>query len=76
MTNVLLILMLVLLAPMSALSVTAFIRMRRKDILRESGHREQANEQNTEDRSMDEGFSNLMTYSVKLGRGRTSGGEP
>ena len=26
--------------------------------------------------SMDEGFENLMTYHVKLGRGKTSGGEP
>lgn len=27
-------------------------------------------------RQMDEGFDNLMTYTVKLGHGRETGGEP
>ena len=27
-------------------------------------------------RAMDEGFDNVMSYSVKLGRGKTTGGEP
>ena len=27
-------------------------------------------------REMDEGFDNLMGYTVKLGRGRSTGGEP
>lgn len=76
MTVILLALVLVLLVPVCALSVELLVR------LRGSGGRERT-AQNEADRAaaeagrkMDEGFDNLMTYSVSLGQGRVSGGEP
>lgn len=78
MTEILLVLVLVLLVPVFALSVVLSARLWRQEKLqdRKCQEQEEAPDKAEEDRSMDEGFSNLMTYSVKLGRGRTSGGEP
>ena len=44
----------------------------------EDGQVQEAEEVSGEDRgrAMDEGFDNIMRYSVNLGRGRTTGGEP
>ena len=37
---------------------------------------EAAEEEARRSRSMNEGFENLMQYEVRLGRGKTTGGEP
>lgn len=44
----------------------------------DDGQVQKAEEVSGEDRgrAMDEGFDNIMRYSVGLGRGRTTGGEP
>lgn len=44
----------------------------------DDGQVQKAEEVSGEDRgrAMDEGFDNIMRYSVSLGRGRTTGGEP
>ena len=53
----------------------------RKNLSKEghdNGQVQKAEEVSGEDRgrAMDEGFDNIMRYSVNLGRGRTTGGEP
>lgn len=37
---------------------------------------EAAEDETRRSRQMDEGFDNLMSYSVKIGHGRVTGGEP
>lgn len=78
MTEALLILVSVLLAPVSALAVVFLVRLRRE--MPRGSERAAMNEAEKaaaeEGRRMDDGFNALMTYSVKLGRGRVSGGEP
>ena len=53
----------------------------RKNLSKEghdNGQVQKAEEVSGEDRgrAMDEGFDNIMRYSVNLGRGRSTGGEP
>ena len=44
--------------------------------VREERYRDEADEREArQSRAMEEGIENLMTFEVKLGRGRTSGGE-
>lgn len=82
MTNLLLVLVLVLLVPVFAVSVAQGIRMWKKEAERVSDARvqaamdEAAAAEAEQGRRMDDGFNALMTYSVKLGRGRATGGEP
>lgn len=71
MTDILLLMVLVLLAPVSVLSVR-LLRHEKTAAEVDKAARESAEA----GRRMDEGFDNLMTYSVNLGHGRMSGGEP
>lgn len=62
--------------------VLIFLRLTRSDRERKADDRvqeamdEAAEAEARRSRAMDEGFDNVMSYSVKLGRGRTTGGEP
>lgn len=82
MTEVLLCVELALLILVSVLSVAILLHLRRQDMKRECANRgllapDEVTEAEAEkSRRMDDGVNALMTYSVKLGRGRTSGGEP
>lgn len=79
MTNLLLCGVLVLLVPVSALSVERLVRALRRDTAHtpETGARAEAlDEETRRSRQMTEGFDNLMSYSVKLGHGHSTGGEP
>lgn len=82
MTDMLLVLVLVLLVPVFAVSVAQGFRMWKKDMERDGDARvqaamdEAAAAEAEQGRRMDDGFNALMTYSVTLGRGRTTGGEP
>lgn len=79
MTDILLVLVLALLIPTFALSVRLSIRLWRQETTvphTEPAMDEEAKAEAEQGRRMDDGFNALMTYSVKLGRGRTSGGEP
>lgn len=79
MTDILLVLVLALLIPTFALSVRLSIRLWQQETTvphTEPAMDEEAKAEAEQGRMMDDGFNALMTYSVKLGRGRTSGGEP
>ena len=62
--------------------VLIFLRLTRGDRERKADDRvqeamdEAAEAEARRSRAMDEGFDNVMSYSVKLGRGKTTGGEP
>ena len=62
--------------------VLIFLRLTRGDRERKADDRvqeamdEAAEAEARRSRAMDEGFDNVMSYSVKLGHGRTTGGEP
>ena len=72
----------VVLLMLGAVNMTLYIRMTRSDRERKADDRvqeamdEAADAEARRSRAMDEGFDNVMSYSVKLGRGRTTGGEP
>ena len=82
MTELLLCVNIVVLLMLGAVNMTLYIRMTRSDRERKSDDRvqeamdEAAEAEARRSRAMDEGFDNVMSYSVKLGRGRTTGGEP
>ena len=62
--------------------VLIFLRLTRADREKEAeAHVQEAMDEAAEaevrrSRDMDEGFDNLMGYTVNLGRGRSTGGEP
>ena len=82
MTELLLFVNIVVLLMLGAVNMTLYIRMTRSDRERKADDRVQeamddaAEDEVRRSRAMDEGFDNVMSYSVKLGRGKTTGGEP
>ena len=82
MVEFLLFLNIVILLMLCAVNMTLYIRMTRRDRERKADDRvqeamdEAAEAEARRSRAMDEGFDNVMSYSVKLGHGRTTGGEP
>lgn len=82
MTEFLLCVNIVVLLMLGAVNMTIYIRMTRSDRERKADDRvqeamdEAAEAETRRSRAMDEGFDNVMSYSVKLGHGRTTGGEP
>ena len=82
MTELLLCVNIVVLLMLGAVNMTLYISMTRGDRERKADDRvqegmdEAAEAEARRSRAMDEGFDNVMSYSVKLGRGRTTGGEP
>ena len=67
---------------LAILNMALYARMTRSDRERKADDKvQEAMDEASEDevrrsRAMDEGFDNVMSYSVKLGRGKTTGGEP
>ena len=82
MTELLLCVNIVVLLMLGAVNMTLYIRMTRGDRERKADDRvreamdEAAEAEARRSRAMDEGFDNVMSYSVKLGHGKTTGGEP
>lgn len=56
--------------------VTRADRAQRADALVQEAMDEAAEAEARRSREMDEGFDNVMGYTVNLGRGRSTGGEP
>ena len=56
--------------------VTRADRAQRADALVQEAMDEAAEAEARRSREMDEGFDNVMGYTVKIGRGRSTGGEP
>ena len=56
--------------------VTRADRAQRADDLVQEAMDEAAEAEARRSREMDEGFDNVMGYTVKIGRGRSTGGEP
>ena len=81
MTELLLCVNIVVLLMLGAVNMTLYIRMTRGDRERKADDRvqevmdEAAEAEARRSRAMDEGSDNVMSYSVKLGRGKTTGGE-
>lgn len=67
---------------LSVLNMAIYARVTRGDRERKSDEKAQeamdeaAEAEARRSRDMDEGFDNLMGYTVNLGRGRSTGGEP
>ena len=67
---------------LAILNMALYARMTRSDRERKADDKvqeamdEAAEDEARRSRAMDEGFDNVMSYSVKLGRGKTTGGEP
>ena len=67
---------------LSLLNLAVYSRIARKEQERkaedvvQAAMDEAAEEEARRSRSMNEGFENLMQYEVRLGRGKTTGGEP
>ena len=82
MTELLLFVNIVVLLMLGAVNMTLYIRMTRSDREKKADDKVQeamddaAEAEARRSRAMDEGFDNVMSYSVKLGRGKTTGGEP
>lgn len=81
MANILLVLILVLLCLVALMNVSLYVRVARKEQAAKSEETAQAAmDERAEDelrrsRLMDEGFDNLMGFQVKLGHGKSTGGE-
>ena len=71
-----LIIMLSLLNMALYVRVTRADRAQMADALVQEAMDEAAEAEARRSREMDEGFDNVMGYTVKLGRGRSTGGEP
>lgn len=82
MTELLLCVNIVVLLILGAVNMTLYIRVTRSDRERKADDKvqeamdEAAEAEARRSRDMDEGFENVMCYSVKLGHGKTTGGEP
>ncbi len=82
MTELLLCVNIVVLLMLGAVNMTLYIRVTRSDRERKADDKvqeamdEAAEAEARRSRDMDEGFDNVMSYSVKLGHGKTTGGEP
>ena len=66
---------------LAILNMALYARLNRSDRERKADDKvqeamdEAAEAEARRSRAMDEGFDNVMSYSVKLGRGKTTGGE-
>ena len=82
MTVLLLCVNIVVLLMLLAVNVTLLCRLTRSDREKKADDRvqdamdEAAEAEARRSRAMDEGFENVMGYTVNLGRGRSTGGEP
>ena len=82
MTELLLCVNIVVLLMLGAVNIALYIRMTRADREKKSDEKvqdamdEAAEAEARRSREMDEGFDNVMGYTVNLGRGRSTGGEP
>ena len=74
--NILMLFMLAILNMALYARVTRSDRERKADDKVQEAMDEAAEAEARRSRAMDEGFDNVMSYSVKLGRGKTTGGEP
>ena len=72
----------VVLLMLCAVNMALYIRMTRADREKKADEKvqdamdEAAEAEARRSREMDEGFDNVMGYTVNLGRGRSTGGEP
>ena len=73
--NILMLFMLAILNMALYVRVTRSDRERKADDKVQDAMDEAAEDEARRSRDMDEGFDNVMSYSVKLGRGKTTGGE-
>ena len=73
--NILMLFMLAILNMALYVRVTRSDRERKADDKVQDARDEAAEDEARRSRAMDEGFDNVMSYSVKLGRGKTTGGE-
>ena len=73
--NILMLFMLAILNMALYVRVTRSDRERKADDKVQDAMDEAAEAEARRSRAMDEGFDNVMSYSVKLGRGKTTGGE-
>ena len=74
--NILMLFMLAILNMVLYARVTRSDRERKSDDKVQEAMDDAAEAEARRSRAMDEGFDNVMSYSVKLGRGKTTGGEP
>ena len=74
--NILMLFMLAILNMVLYARVTRSDRERKADDKVQEAMDEAAEAEARRSREMDEGFDNVMGYTVKLGRGRSTGGEP
>ena len=74
--NILMLFMLAILNMALYARVTRSDRERKADDKVQEAMVDAAEAEARRSRAMDEGFDNVMSYSVKLGRGKTTGGEP
>ena len=74
--NILMLFMLAILNMALYARVTRSDRERKADDKVQDAMDEAAEDEARRSRDMDEGFDNLMGYTVNLGRGRSTGGEP
>lgn len=74
--NILMLFMLAILSMALYVRVTRSDRERKADDKVQDAIDEAAEVEARRSRDMDEGFDNLMGYTVNLGRGRSTGGEP
>lgn len=74
--NILMLFMLAILNMVLYARVTRSDRDRKADDKVQEAMDDAAEAEARRSRAMDEGFDNVMSYSVKLGRGKTTGGEP
>ena len=82
MTELLLCVNIVVLLMLGAVNMALYIRMTREDREKKADEKvqdamdEAAEAEARRSREMYEGFDNVMGYTVNLGRGRSTGGEP
>ena len=82
MVEFLIFLNIVILLMLGAVNMALYIRMTRADREKKADEKvqdamdEASEAEARRSREMDEGFDNVMGYTVNLGRGRSTGGEP
>ena len=82
MTELLLCVNIVVLLMLGAVNMALYARVTREDREKKADEKvqdamdEAAEAEARRSREMDEGFDNVMGYTVNLGRGRSTGGEP
>ena len=82
MVEFLIFLNIVILIMLGAVNMSLYIRVTRADREKKADEKvqdamdEAAEAEARRSREMDEGFDNVMGYTVNLGRGRSTGGEP